>query len=102
MVLSILSGCQTESSVSTDPPENNSMSAQEQESTSQETPKPDTTDEEQQETIKARELGLVPAEWVDNLSAEVDFTGFDQLITSLIMLCDEAALATWQENVDAA
>ena len=101
MVLSILSGCQTESSVSTDQPEN-SMSAQEQESISQETPKPDTTDEEQQETIKARELGLVPAEWVDNLSAEADFTGFDQLITSLIMLCDEAALATWQENVDAA
>lgn len=101
MVLSILSGCQTESSVSTDPPEN-SMSAQEQEPTSQETPKPDTTDEEQQETIKARELGLIPTEWVDNLSAKADFTGFDQLITSLIMLCDEEALATWQENVDAA
>ena len=104
MVLSSLAGCQAEPSVSTDPPES-STPTHTQEPTSQKTPEPDTTEpvaEEQPETIKAREMGLIPAEWDGDLSVEADFTGFNQLMTSLITLCDESALSQWQETVDAA
>ena len=52
------------------------------------------------ETVKAREMGLIPAEWDDDLSAEADFAGFDQLVTSLITSCDESALSVWRKNVD--
>ncbi|MBR3874315.1 MAG: hypothetical protein IKJ26_09140 [Clostridia bacterium] len=102
MVLSIFAGCQAESAVSTEPSES-STPTQTQESTSQETPEPETTEpvvEEPPETIKAREMGLIPAEWDGDLSVEADFAGFDQLMASLITLCDEAALSIWNENVD--
>ena len=56
--------------------------------------------EEKAETARARDLGLLPDEWESNLSDEADFTGFDKLITSLILLCDEKALPYWQQNVD--
>ena len=55
---------------------------------------------EEPEIIKARELGLIPAEWEGNLAAEADFAGFNQLITSFIKICDEPALTVWKENVD--
>ena len=58
------------------------------------------TAEEAPEIIKARELGLIPDEWNGDLAAEADFTGFEQLITSFIKICDESALAVWNENVD--
>ena len=56
--------------------------------------------EEKVETIKAKELGLIPQNWVKDLSSEADFAGFYQLITSLITLCDESALPVLQRNVD--
>ena len=56
---------------------------------------------EQPETVKAQELKLIPAEWAGDLSVEADFAGFDQMITALIMLCDESALSGWRETVDA-
>ncbi len=102
MVLSVLVGCQAEPDVSTNPPES-STSTQTQESTSRETPEPETTEpvvEEQPETQKAREMGLIPAEWDSDLSVEADFAGFNQLIVSLITLCDESALSIWNETVD--
>lgn len=95
MVLSVLAGCQAEPSVSTDPSDS-STSSQTQKPTFQETPEPDTMEpvaEEQPEIIKAREMGLIPAEWAGDLSVEADFAGFDQLIASLITLRSESALS---------
>lgn len=43
-------------------------------------------------------MGLIPAEWDGDLSVEADFAGFDQLMASLITLCDESALSIWNEN----
>lgn len=56
--------------------------------------------EEKIETIRARELGLIPKDWEDNLLEQADFVGFDQLITALIVSSDKDALSIWQENVD--
>lgn len=56
--------------------------------------------EEKAETVRAREMGLIPQEWEKDLSSEADFTGFYQLMTSLVMLCDESALPVLQQNVD--
>jgi hypothetical protein len=93
MVLSIFSGCQSESADLSES------------STSTQTAELDTMEpvvEEQSEIIKAREMGLIPAEWDGDLSVEADFAGFNQLVTSLITLCDESALSRWQETVDTA
>ena len=46
-------------------------------------------------------MGLIPQEWEKDLSLEADFMGFYQLMASLVMLCDEAALPVLQQNVDA-
>jgi len=102
MVLGMLSGCGNNQPKTTDPAQNTAPS-QTEESSVQNTTEPDTTEpvvEEQPETIKAREMGLIPAEWDDNLSVEADFAGFNQLMTSLITVCDESALSIWNENVD--
>lgn len=56
--------------------------------------------EEYSEIAKAQELGIIPAEWDEDLSVTADFVGFHQMMTSLITLCDETALSAWQENVD--
>lgn len=96
MIFSLLAGCQNNPSVATDPLES---------SVPVQTPEPNTTQpvvKEQPETGKARELGLIPADWKDDLQIEADFAGFDQLMVSLITLCDESALSVWRENVDAA
>ena len=72
------------------------------ESTVQDILQPDApVSEEKAETERARELGLIPEEWEKDLSSEADFTGFYQLITSLVTLCDESALPVLQRNVDA-
>lgn len=72
------------------------------ESTVQDILQPDApVSEEKVETERARELGLIPEEWEKDLSPEADFTGFYQLITSLVTLCDESALPVLQRNVDA-
>ena len=72
------------------------------ESTVQDILQPDApVSEEKVETERARELGLIPEEWEKDLSSEADFTGFYQLITSLVTLCDESALPVLQRNVDA-
>ena len=52
------------------------------------------------EVAKARELGLLPAEWDKDLLAEADFDGFNQLVISFVNLCDVSALSVWQENVN--
>lgn len=61
---------------------------------------PAPTAEEIPEIIKARELGLIPAEWDGDLAAEADFALFNQLITSFIEICDKSALSVWKDNVD--
>jgi len=61
---------------------------------------PEPVSREEPEIIKARELGLIPDEWDGDLDAEADFAGFNQLISSFISTCDEAALTVWKENVD--
>lgn len=104
MMLSLLTGCQKEPDERDDLPED-SAAVQTQEPISQDAEEQDPADpvvEEQPETIKARELELIPEEWENDLSAEADFEGFNQLMTSLIMLCDESALSGWHENVNAA
>lgn len=102
MVLGMLSGCGNNQPETTDPAQNTAPS-QTEESSVQNTTEPDTTEpdvEEQPETIKGREMGLIPAEWDGDLSVEADFAGFNQLMTSLITVCDESALSKWNENVD--
>lgn len=47
--------------------------------------------EEYSEIAKAQELGIIPAEWDEDLSVPADFAGFHQMMTSLITLCDETA-----------
>lgn len=97
MVLGMLSGCggdQTE-------PTNDALDTipkQTEESSVQNTTEP--VVEEPPETIKAREMGLISVEWDGDLSVEADFAGFNQLMASLITLCDEPALSIWNENVD--
>lgn len=91
MVFGMLTGCRGDAPVITD--------------SSESTIEPDTTDpisEEQSEIAKAQELGIIPTEWNDDLSANADFAGFHQMMTSLITLCDETALSAWEENVDTA
>lgn len=56
--------------------------------------------QEKAEIVKAQELGIIPSEWNNDLSVDADFSGFDELMTSLIIQCDESALSVWQENVD--
>lgn len=95
LVLSLLTGCQ--SSGREEP-------AQEtQENAAQETLPAESaaSEEEQRETAEARELGIIPAGWEEELSAQADFAGFDEALAALIKLWDEAALETWQANVDA-
>lgn len=46
-------------------------------------------------------MGILPAGWESNLTAETDFTGFYTMMTSLISLCDRSALSVWQQNVQA-
>lgn len=87
MVLGTLSGCGNSQPVKTDPAQGT-------------TEINSSVTDEKRETIKARELGLIPKDWEDNLLAEADFTGFDQLITALITVCDENALSVWRANVD--
>lgn len=85
MVLGMLAGCQGDAPVITDPAQN-SIPHQSQEPTSQKMPDPDITEtvaEEQPETIKAREMGLIPAELYGDLSVEADFAGFHQMMTAL-------------------
>lgn len=53
------------------------------------------------EVIRAKRLGLIPESWQDDLSREADFEGFDQLVTSFILFCDQSAVPEWQELVDA-
>ena len=53
-----------------------------------------------EETAAAGELGLIPGDWESDLLAEADFSGYYQMITSLISLCNDTALPVWQENVD--
>lgn len=60
------------------------------------------TNAEADETGRAQELGLTPADWKDDLQKEADFAGFDQLITSLVTLCDGSALSVWRKKVNAA
>ena len=77
MVLGMLSGCGNNQPETTDPSQNTAPS-QTEESSVQNTTEPDTTEpvvEEQPETIKAREMGLIPAEWDGDLSVEADFAG---------------------------
>jgi len=102
MVLGTLAGCGNNQPETTDSTQDTALS-QAEESSVQNTTEPETTDpviEEQPETIKAQEMGLIPAEWNDDLSAEADFAGFNQLMTSLITVCNESALPVWNENVD--
>ena len=101
MFFCVLPGCRAESSISVASYES-STTTQTQKTTLQETPEPDTVEpvvEEQPETLKARDMGLIPAEWDDDLSVEADFASFNQLMASLITLCDESALSTWNLNV---
>lgn len=101
MALSALASSQAEALASTGLSESSTPS-QKQELTSQETRDPDSAVsvlEEQPETIEARKMGLIPAEWNSDLSVEADFAGFYQLLTSLLTLCDESALSTWNENI---
>ncbi len=94
LVLSLLTGCQ--SSAQAEPTQSP------QETTAQE-PLPAESAapaEEQRETTEARELGIIPEGWEEDLSAQADFAGFDEGVTALIKLWDEAALETWQANVD--
>jgi hypothetical protein len=104
MMIEVLSGCgksQPEQSVPADT--TSSQTQQTKESTVPETVEPITiVDEEPPETVKAREMKLIPAAWEEDLSAEADFTGFQELMTSFIQLCDETALSAYQENVNAA
>ena len=99
MTLGLLSGCNNSQTEQTSPTQSSS--------TTLESDAPDTTEatapvvREKAETIKARELGLIPADWEDDLSAEAEFAGFESLITALITMCDENALSVWQANVDA-
>lgn len=58
--------------------------------------------EELSEITKARELGLIPAEWEADLAADADFAGFHQLMTALITLCDKPALSAWNQSVHSA
>lgn len=102
MVLGMLSGCGNNQTETTDPTQDTTPS-QTQEPAAQDTTETVPTGsvvEEQPETIKAREMGLIPAEWDGDLSVEADFAGFDQLMASLITRCDESALSIWNENVD--
>ena len=55
---------------------------------------------ENTEVTTAKDMELIPEEWESDLSKEADFSGFDQLITSLISLCDGSALSVWRQNVD--
>ena len=74
MFFCVLPGCRAESSISVASYES-SMTTQTQKTTLQETPEPDTVEpvvEEQPETLKARDMGLIPAEWDDDLSVEAD------------------------------
>lgn len=50
---------------------------------------------------KAAELGIIPEGWDADLSAEADFAGFHQMMTSFIRACDESALPMWEETVNA-
>lgn len=99
MTLGLLAGCNNSQTEQTSPTQTISETM--------EFVAPDTTEaessvvKEKAETIKARELGLIPEDWEDDLSAEAEFAGFESLITALITLCDENALSVWQANVDA-
>ena len=97
MVLGMLSGCGSNQPEQTTPVQDTEPS-QTQEPTVQNATEP--VFEEQPETIKGREMGLIPAEWDGDLSVEADFAGFNQLMTSLITVCDESTLSIWNENVD--
>ncbi len=95
LALSLLTGCQSSAGdeAAQEPRES---AAQEQLPAESAAPQ-----EEQRETAEARELGIIPAGWEEDLSAQADFAGFDEAVTALIKLWDEAALETWQANVDA-
>lgn len=44
------------------------------------------------ETKKAKELGLVPANWSNNMMAKADFASYYELLCNLVKLCDESAM----------
>lgn len=94
IILGALVGCQAEPSADNTPVPADSVTP-----TDSAVPV-DSAAGEQAETVKARELGLIPAEWEGDLSADADFAGFDRTMTALIMLCNESALSDWEERVD--
>ena len=93
MILGLLSGCGGN-------PASVTKSTQGTTASTQNTEEPTTAvTSEKAETAAARELGIIPRDWEGDLSAEADFAGFDQMVTSLILLCEEDALSVWQKNV---
>lgn len=100
MVLGVLSGCSNNQPATTDPVQNTAEADSPVDSLQDTTKTDSSAPEESIEIIKARELGLIPKDWDDNLLAEADFIGFDQLMASLITLCNESTLSIWNENVD--
>lgn len=101
VIAGIFSVCRNGLAEQTDPTQS-TFPTQKQESTIQDILESDASvSEENIETVKAREMGLIPQEWEKDLSSEADFAGFYQLITSLVTLCDESALPVLQRNVDA-
>lgn len=98
MVLGLLSACGNSQPEETEPTQHATTEPiQTQEETA---PTSEIAIEEKVEVAKARELGLLSAEWDEDLQAEADFDGFNQLVTSFVNLCDVSALSVWQENVN--
>lgn len=96
MILGLLSGCGGN-------PASVTKSTQGTTASTQNTEEPTTAvTSEKAETAAARELEIFPRDWEGDLSAEADFAGFDQMVTSLILLCEEDALSVWQKNVASA
>lgn len=101
VIVGIFSGCRNGLAEQTAPTQS-TFPTQKQESTVQDILEHGASvSEEKAEMVRARELGLIPQEWEKDLSLEADFMGFYQLMASLVMLCDEAALPVLQQNVDA-
>lgn len=64
------------------------------------TPTPTIVIEDSVETKKAKELGLVPVNWSNNMTAKADFAGYYELLCNLVKFCDESVMTNLETLIN--